>query len=710
MIHNKKTLLFAWILIIWAAFLIGLGISNASTIIDDGTYNNVIGITFNNTDNLDHVGYNNLGGWTRFNISSIYFATGNCNETRIIDSTGNIIPYQSFGQDRLNTSCDYGMLVYSLRNQNVTYNLYYNSTDADTTPSYPTYLYFTDNFDDGNAAGWGEAYACAASTFPNNAPYFLGSYSWNLYDTNACGYYYDKDIGTNFRWTIYAWPHVCSGDQALLLGVKDAATGQNPAPTWKITNSSCTPNNFVAGNNTDISTSNFTLIEIACQKAGGTDCYGRLNYTHISSALSFSQQDGILLFGNPNPNNITYDETALWNFSVYLYPQMDAVSVTPSLDITPSVFLCNGTGTMIFNFTFWQERTDDKLQNFSRFDGTFTTFAASTRDINLSFSISVNNTAEVGICVNVISDFFLDSHIEYERPEFDKRFYYHYNLNLSSFTAQDIKLYLLEIAFGDEIEFHVTDTGDSPLGNNVYVQIQKYYSGSGTYRTVAMLRPDSNGDDTTFMRKLDTWYRFIVIQENTVLLVSEPRKIFDNEIYIRVSANPLSEILTKFNNLNVGLNFNNITRNYTAVFVDTSGSVIEGCLVVTRKQASGDTVVCSKCETSSSGTLICGIGSVNTTYTGVFYATISGVTQNIKTLAINLADILASKFKEDGLVLVIFVILLMAMIGSWNPAMAIGLSTVGLVITAIAGWWYTTITIVLGIIFLGGYLMFKVRT
>jgi len=708
MSSNKKRLLFACISIFFLAFLMEIHTSNAEAVaIDGGNYQNVVGIRFNNTDTVHHVGHNNLGGWVKFNVTGISFATGNCNETRIVNSEGTILQYQSFGQDRLNTSCVYGMLVRTEVNENVTFNLYYNASDADVTPSYPTYHYFEDGFEDGNAGGWGSPYTCTADTFPTNKPYAIGAYGFNKYDTNACASAYDKDIGVNFRWTAYVFPHTCGADTPLL-GVKDAAgTGQNPDPLWDAINASCTPNIFVAGNHTDLSQSNFTLIEIGCVNAAS--CSGRLNYTHEGS-LSFNEQDGVVLFGNVNPNNITWDEVNLWNYSVYQYPIMDIFSKAPTINITPSLFLCDGSGTEVFNFTFWQERTEEKIQNFSRFDGTFTAFTSSQRNFNNTFSFSVNNTAEVRICTDVFSGAFLDSHIEYQRPEYDKRFYYHFNLNLSGFTSSKISLYLLEIAFGDQIDFHVTDSVDEPLGDNVYVQVQRYDAGTGTYKIVAMLKPDSNGDDNTFLRKLDTWYRFIVIQENTVLMVSESRKIVDDDVYIRVPSSPLSSIVTEFENLAVSLSFNNITRNYTAIFTKTDGGVIEGCLEVFRKTAKQDTTICRKCENTSSATLICNIGSVNSTYVGTFFATINGITQTVRQLAINLTDGLPQKFKEDGLVLAIFIFMIMVFIGSWNPSVSIGLGVVGLVVAAMAGFFYTTVTIILGIVFLGGYLMYKTKT
>jgi len=387
---------------------------------------------------------------------------------------------------------------------------------------------------------------------------------------------------------------------------------------------------------------------------------------------------------------------------------MDTAEKTLEIDITPTLFECNGTGTVVFNFTFWNERTETQL-GLNKFDATFTAYTIGNTGINSTGTISVNNTAEVNICTNLAGNYGVIADIEYSRPEYDNRFYYYFNKTIPT-VQEDVKLYLLEISYATRADFEVFDENDNPLSGAVYVKIQKYYTGSGTYKTVAMLKPDDNGEDSTFLRFYDTWYRFIVEQDGAVIYVSSATKIIEEDNTIRVPVGAVSGIFEQFENLAVSLTFSNVTRNYTAIFSKTDGTPIKGCLSVVKRKLSGDTFVCEKCEDSTSATLICGVGADNATYTGTFSAEYNSVKEIVKVLEINLGEPLARTFAEDGLFLAMMVFLLLVAVGTFNPQMSIGLGLLGLVLSSLAGFIYISISVLLGLIVLGGYLIFKVRT
>jgi hypothetical protein len=677
-------------------FAQGSYIQSTETVIDGGEYKTVMGINVMNQDTLNHSGYNSLGGWTILNITNLTLATNNCNETRILDGSARQIPYQSFGQNRLNNTCEFGLLVQTEAGKNKTLNIYFNSSDADTTPDYPTYHFFRDNFDDGNTVGWNNVYPCIGTSY-NQGINALGTYGLNPYDDNTCSYSYAKSIGNNFRWTVFAKNYT---EETMYIGVRDSSGGANPSRT------------FAVGGTLQNPTGNFTLLEIGCFSDGPPNsCRVRANYTY-EAEKSFDQTSGIVMWINGPGNNITWDEVNLWNFSVYQYPVIDIWNFTDPLNLTPQFFQCSGGvgEQLIYNFTFWKERTEDQLNNnHSYFAGTFTTYSEGSLQENISSSVSFNATSEVDMCSSSTNpDIRVIANIEYVRPEYDTRFYYFFNSTLT--PNQNIKLYLLEIIYADQVNFHVTDTNDYPLGSNVYVFVQRYFPSTGDYVTVAMLRPDEIGDDATYLRKVDAWYKFIVTQNGETIYVTTPRKITETDVYIRVPLSSLTNILEKFGNLDASITFNNVTRNFTASFVQANGNTVEGCLEVNRLSYGSQTLQCRKCQESSSATLICGIGSVNGTYTASFYATIDSVTRLIKTLEVNLATLQAKVYGEDGLVLSLFIFLLLAFIGLWNPSVAIVFGIVGLIFSAIIGFIYVPITIILGLVFVGGYLAFKTRT
>jgi len=291
----------------------------------------------------------------------------------------------------------------------------------------------------------------------------------------------------------------------------------------------------------------------------------------------------------------------------------NSTSKTQSVGLI-KVKYCNSTFNVSFiNFTIQDQSTFIKVNSSFKIsiDGD-------------GFEYSYNDTSQTNstfaFCFEPSHlEYNISANIEYEATGYEPNYYYLSGYSLTNLTS-NITIYLLNSSLGDPIVLKVLDESKLPVAE-AYVSIQKYDAGTGTFYTVGMAKTDFNGEDVVYLNWYDTYYRYSVVQNSELLVLTGTSKIYSSPIRINI---PRTYEFTyeKFKNIAYTLTFNNLTHNFILSYTDTTGDVADACLRVTKRTLRNDTVICLNCESSASATIFCDISTYgNGTYIAQFYAT-----------------------------------------------------------------------------------------
>lgn len=215
--------------------------------------------------------------------------------------------------------------------------------------------------------------------------------------------------------------------------------------------------------------------------------------------------------------------------------------------------------------------------------------------------------------------YYVSANIEYDANGYAQNFYYLDNALLTNNTNA-IQLYLLNDSLATVTEIITQDNIQNAIAN-VTFQIQLYDVGTDTFYTIGMGKTSWNGKDITYLNWYSTLYKFIFSKNGVVLKTTEPYKISSTPQTF-IFSESTSQGFEKFRDFVYSLYYNNATQNFVLTFTKPNGLVDQGCLRVTKRTSYNDTEICLVCESSSSATLYCNIGSSgNGTFIAHFYAT-----------------------------------------------------------------------------------------
>ncbi len=158
-----------------------------------------------------------------------------------------------------------------------------------------------------------------------------------------------------------------------------------------------------------------------------------------------------------------------------------------------------------------------------------------------------------------------------------------------------------------------------------------------------------------------------------MLLSTEPSKIVTTTKKFRVTLGDVyGTSYDELNDMTRSLTYNNVTKNFAYTYTNPTGLAKEFCLRVTKRKATGDVLVNQSCITTTSGTILVNIGvdPENAIYTA--YGTVSGSPMTIADwLEVRISDEAWKTYGQDGIFMTFFLKVALAMIGIWNPIVAI---------------------------------------
>lgn len=231
-------------------------------------------------------------------------------------------------------------------------------------------------------------------------------------------------------------------------------------------------------------------------------------------------------------------------------------------------------------------------------------------ETNKTFAFCMNNTA---------TDYTVSSTLEIDNDLYAKNFHFLTNASFTN-SSQNLSLYLLNDTKATATVLLTRDGQQAPI-ENVYISIQFYDVGTDTFYTVGMAKTSSEGEDLVYLNWYDSLYKFVMVKDGVIVKSTTPYKITETPQIFDIVTDVTFEF-AKFDDFLYDLYFNETTSNFVLTFVKPSGSVDTGCLRVIKRNQTNDYLICETCESSTSATVYCNIGSSgNGTFIATFYAT-----------------------------------------------------------------------------------------
>lgn len=295
------------------------------------------------------------------------------------------------------------------------------------------------------------------------------------------------------------------------------------------------------------------------------------------------------------------------------------------------------------------------------------------------------------------------------------REYYFYSAPLTN-TTSSVSLYDIFIGNETNVSVEVTDA-NGIKADNVYVQYQRYYVGENLYRTVAMSLSSSAAASIVPLRCNDVWYRMIGSQYGQVVFNYYPVQLPCStlvtptpSISLAMQTSTEKGIWTYFNSVYANCALSNSTGTLTCTVVDTTGLGTASSLVVTQFGALTNTTVCSNSNAGTAATtFICNLGNTtDSSYSYYVTARVGGTDYTIQSGSFGGTSTV--HFGMIGYLLALFVLIAVAVVGFFNPAVFVVLSFLGVVIATLFGFFPLALGAIVGLFVMGFLVIMVMKT
>jgi len=440
-----------------------------------------------------------------------------------------------------------------------------------------------------------------------------------------------------------------------------------------------------------------------CGGVGG-DAFHNMTWNikyQISNGLEWPVSDA-----NSSRNiTIPQSHSCIWSNAFHAAVQSSATQVyykcyTSAFSVV-TLYVTNGTqsicevGEVLWNtsapyFTIKDEKTELDLT----YQGTLQIFGS-----NYSVSYTIPTSGYFSLPADTYN-----IRLAIPSPLYNTRNWY-FTYNASDPTA-NYSLYMLNYSYAQLTTFQVTDTASKPIPG-AYVSAYRQMIKTNSYQMVEMALTDNNGNTIMSLEPYTVPYKIYVIKDNITLFETTlPQYITSATNYIKIDlTNDTTQDYFKAQNVAYGLYYNNASKRFVFTFNDTANSnVTAGKLDVILETSLTTTTLCSNTINASTGTIYCNISAyLNRTGTiyGYGYVKIDNEFYHLDTASKSITASIVRSLGLDGAVYAFILILVIVMIGLWNPIVAVVLAGAGLGLSVAMGLIPLEITWVVGIIALG---------
>ena len=291
-----------------------------------------------------------------------------------------------------------------------------------------------------------------------------------------------------------------------------------------------------------------------------------------------------------------------------------------------------------------------------------------------SYSKKFNNTNNGTLCIQSLGSgqYYMDAQIKYSATNYVTKLYNIQKYLLSTSTLnQTINLYNLPTTSNTNFLITLKDASFLPL-DNALINIQRYYTGNGYYKSVEIPLSDFSGTSVGHFDLSGGVYTISLIKNNITLatfnninVVCINPTISDCQLSLNVpSASRGFPDFTILNNIAYNISFNPNTKNITVQFATQDGSAVNMNLTA----VSGDltpVALCSNTLLSSAGIFNCQIPSSfsNGTILTTLYKDGTYITEEYYSIITPPSSI----FGGDALIYVVVFVSILAMIFITSP-------------------------------------------
>jgi len=391
-----------------------------------------------------------------------------------------------------------------------------------------------------------------------------------------------------------------------------------------------------------------------------------------------------------NSTNTTYNWTGLelgtqYTWKCRTHDTLDYSNFTVNRTLNPINFTdCTGNENIVLNFTY--ENEDNGSAMSATFDANLQ--LSSDDDVEQEVLFDLESANNHKICLdNGNETVTIESGmIEYVTSGYDARNYYFWDAEIVENATNDIKLYLLSTSLANGISITVEDGSGQALEEHL-IYVERYNVETNAYRLIAMGRSGDDGKDTIFLRggtvnTGDAWYRFKVYYEGELLETTIPQKITSDSLTIAVGVHEWEEHQTAIGDVVSDLSYNETTRTFTNSFSTTTGLSRNVCMkIVEERPGKYLYTKYDECLNSASGTLTYTHNDTEFDYHAYSYTSASAR----EILEILTIEDLFNEFGSTGIFISALIVILLVMVGTFSPAGAVILGTVGIVISNLFG-------------------------
>jgi len=356
---------------------------------------------------------------------------------------------------------------------------------------------------------------------------------------------------------------------------------------------------------------------------------------------------------------------------------------------------CSVNDNEIFNFTLYDE--DTQIQISETNDNTtiklnFGIYSNNGSNLIMSYNDSFVNRSSVRICMSPNStSHYIKGLVEFESENYIHEFYYLSNYSLENAPFK-VKLYDLLVTESQEFLLTYKDSNFLPAPN-ILVLVTRNYIDEDMFKTVEILKTDTNGQVLPHLVLGDVIYTFIFMDYTTNEVLSTLTNyvpfcdnVASGQCYIYANALQSRATLTDYETLGgvyFGQSFNSTNRSITTTFTSLSGtSNVQ--VNVTKYDRFGNNTICSDTLNSPSGSMTC---NIPVTYGDVILETTTysnGVL--ISTTAYALTDDPSTIYQGyTGILFTILIIITITMIFVSSPMGIVVAAVVGLIISGLLG-------------------------
>lgn len=330
-----------------------------------------------------------------------------------------------------------------------------------------------------------------------------------------------------------------------------------------------------------------------------------------------------------------------------------------------AIIPCSAEGAqLIANFTFMDET------NLTYTTGDYEYSMTTDRDEN-TYNASGDDVWYFDVCINnytVTTDMIL----QYDQTGYDTRYYFLDNATLDVTNPTYVTLYMINENNGTEATITTQSAYSYPLPYT-YVQFQRYYIGENKYRTVAMAKTDDTGSGKVNLYVPNTWYKYILTKDGTVLGTIGPKTINSDTIILSLLESTTTTWYSYNSTIQHSCMYNDATNYLSCTMVDTTGTTRQFCLNTHKYNIMNLTLYATVCDTGSSVTLMTNMSAARSLNNSVVYRLMVIDSDGNKIILEegSVENGYSTPYGLFGVFLTLMIFCMAAFLGIWNPAASI---------------------------------------